>query len=157
MTPAIPHPPTKVCQGPAHPGPTRLPLTAEHWNFYRSGPRAGTPIGRCRLCHHWNALVVKSGPHGLVDAKPVLPFVVELVERCGNPEKVYAAHGLHAETLRSIIAGQRSVRKRTVARLLLALSEQRKYDRRNGASERFVKARREQGLREERALRLAGY
>lgn len=160
----VPFPPTKVCNGPAHPGPTRLPLTAEHWSFHGAGAWAtkagmvGKPLSRCRLCRSWDRLVERDVPHGLVPAVKVEPFLRELVERCGTAPVVTERHGISGSTVDRVLNHRiGSVKAKTAARLLLALSEQRKYDRRNGSSPRFVAARRAQGRREERLERLAGY
>lgn len=146
--------PTKVCSGPAHHGPALLPLTERHWQFYRSGARAGRPLSRCKLCRHWNVLVQKDGPHGLVEAKSVVPLAVELLDRCGSAYRVEQSHGVNEATLRAIVDGRTQlVRKRTAQQIILGLSEQRKYDRRNGASARFMEARRRQAIIEERLER----
>ena len=140
--------PVKVCTGPAHAGPTRIPLDAEHWYFHRSCPRAGEPTSRCRLCANWARLVAKGGPHGLVPADQVRGFALELVERCGSASEAARRHGIAATVLRGLVAAEYpSVQRRTVEALLRALGEQRKDDRRNGSSERFLAARREQAKR----------
>jgi len=149
---------TRVCNGPAHHGPARLPLTETYWAFYRSGPRAGKPIARCKLCRNWQTLVVKPGPHGRVDLDHVYPIARELLERCGSAKEVERRHGIPAAVISKVVARtQKGVYARTAGRLIVALGEQRKYDRRNGASARFVAARRAQGQLEERLERLAGY
>lgn len=164
MTSSIPHPPTKVCTGPAHPGPTRLPLDARHWYFHGASKWAigagmvGKPISRCRLCGSWSRLVERDVPHGLVPVPKIEPFVRELVERCGSTAQVVRVHGFNRTTIDRVLRHEiESVKAKTAARVLVALGEQRKIDRRNGTSERFVKARREQAQREERLDRLAGY
>lgn len=149
--------PTKVCTGPAHPGPTELPLTETYWYFH-GDHHPGNARYRCKLCYGWEKLVDKEAPRGLVEASSVVPFARELVERCGTIKAASRAHDLQYETLRALLAGERAkLKKQTVARYLLALGEQRKYDRRNGLSERFHEARRAQGEREARLERLAGY
>lgn len=149
---------TKLCTGPAHPGPTRLPLDAEHWHFHRSGPRAGEPLSRCKLCRHWEEVADPTAPRGLVPAVTVRWLARELVERCGSAEQAAVRSGVTAPALRALVGYQtRDVQKRTVARILVALAEQRKSDRRNGNSERFQAARRAQAEREERITRLSGY
>lgn len=150
--------PTKVCTGPAHPGPTRVPVTKEHWNFHRSGPDAGKPTSRCKLCTNWAKLVTKEGAHGLVERQDVLVFLNELIERCGSVEQVQTRHGLNANGLRAFLSNPDArMQKRTLARVLVALGEQRKLDRRNGTSPRFHAARRAQADREGRLERLIGY
>jgi hypothetical protein len=75
----------------------------------------------------------------------------ELTDRCGGYHAVHRAHGIREETIRLIVLGQTErMQKRTAARILLALSEQRKYDRRNGSSKRFLEARMAQARIEER-------
>lgn len=150
--------PTKLCTGPAHAGPTLVPLDEQHWHFHRSGSNAGQPVARCKLCANWAKLVTKDGQHGLVDAGRLRQFARELVDRCDGFEPAERAHGVAASTLRAIVGGESTrVQKRVAARLLLALSEQRKQDRRNGTSARFLAARRRQVMIEERQQRLVGY
>lgn len=144
--------PTKVCTGPAHPGPAMLPLS--DFGVYRSGPRAGKPLARCRLCRHWSVLKVKEGPHGLVAAASLKPFAAELINRCGSVYRASQQHGLSEPTLLGLAAGAREkVRAATAQRLLVGLSEQRKYDRRNGSSIRFHEARLAQARIDERMER----
>lgn len=159
-----PHPPTKVCTGPSHPGPTRLPLTSEHWYFHGESPWAisagmvGKPLSRCRLCRAWVRCVDRASPHGLVSARKIERYVRELVERCGTADAVTAQHGISGNTIDRVLNRRiEAVKAKTATRVLLALSEQRKYDRRNGLSERFLAARRAQGRLDERLTRLAGY
>jgi len=149
----------KTCTGPAHAGPTRLPLTAEHWNFHRSGAQAGQAVSRCNLCNNWTKLVEKYGPHGYVEVNDALrDYAKELGLRCGGYWPLRSAHELRPETIRAIAEGTKlRVQKKTVVRILVALGEQRKTDRRNGASPSFVQAKREQAEREDRIGRFAGY
>lgn len=150
--------PWKVCTGPAHPQPTRLPMDEEHWHYHRTGPKAGQPVARCRLCTNWAKLVVKDGPHGTVPAAKLHHLVKELVDRCEGCPECQRRHGLRAETLRLILTReQATVQKKTAQRILQALAEQRREDRRNGTSARFLKARQRQAALEERLTRLAGY
>lgn len=148
----------RVCTGPSHEQPTRLPLDETHFYFHRSGPNAGRPTARCRLCHNWTKLVGRDGPHGYVEVGDELRgYVKELIDRCG-PWYGPRQYGLRPETLSALVRGeQKRVQKKTAQRILLALGEQRKLDRRNGASPRFVEAKRAQALREDRIGRLAGY
>lgn len=151
-------PATKLCRGPAHPQPIQLPLDEAHWGFYRTGERAGKAYGQCKLCRHWNALKTKAGPHGLVPAVQFATLAKELIDRCGSGEKVYVYHGIQGATILSLAERrQPTVRLRTVQHLLQALDQQRREDRRNGASPRFLAARKAQALQEERLMRLAGY
>lgn len=145
----------KVCTGPAHVGPTRIPLDTEHWYFHQSGPRQGMPTTRCRLCTNWTKLISKTGPHGWVRlTKAMQALTKELVDRCGSYGAVYRHHGVRAETLRLIVVGETGrVQKKTAGRILVALSEQRKYDRRNGTNVRFMEARRAQARIDERLER----
>ena len=147
--------PSKVCTGPAHPSPALLPLTPEYWYFHRSGDRSGRPTNRCRLCTNWNKLIGKDGPHGLTPVtKTLRQLTKELADRCGSYGAVFRLHGVREETIRLIVIGHTErIQKRTAARILQALSEQRKYDRRNGSSERFNEARRAQARIEERLQR----
>jgi hypothetical protein len=142
---------TKVCLGPAHSGPARIPLDREHWYFYGNSPWArlhgmvGKPIARCRMCR------ALQHPHSLIPAARIERFARELVERCGGYKQAERACGVGERTLRRIVIREkRSIQKVTAGRILVALDEQRKYDRRNGASPRFMEARRAQARIEER-------
>lgn len=149
---------TKLCRGPAHAQPVRLPLDEQHWNFYRSGPRAGRALGRCKLCRHWTELKQREGPHGLAPVGRLAALARELVDRCGSAAAVEREYGLGQGVVSKIAERrQASVHLRTAQLLLLALGEQRKSDRRNGSSPRFLAARKAQALREERLQRLTGY
>ena len=135
---------TKLCTGPAHAEPALLPLDEEHWNFHRSGAKKGEPVSRCKLCQNWGKLVEKKGPHGWVTIGPQeIFFIRELVDRCGSVLETARRHGLGVERLRSLASATEPVRvqKRTIARILTALAEQRRHDRRAGTSPRFNQAR----------------
>lgn len=145
--------PSKVCTGPAHAQPTRLPLTETHWHFNRSGPRAGQALPRCKLCRHWMRMT-----HTLVPMQTLKPYAIELTERCGSYYAAERVHGISDTTLRKIAQGGKSrVQVDTAQRLLMALGEQRKLDRRNGTSTRFLAARKAQALSELRMRELTGY
>jgi hypothetical protein len=145
--------PTKVCAGPAHAQPTRLPLTADHWYY----DRAGNPT-RCKLCTSYRAVTKHDGPKGLVPARPLRRYAVELVERCGSATRVEELYGLDANTVLNLTrSSSASTQKRIAQRLLVALGEQRKLDRRNGTSPRFLAARKAQALHEGRLRELSGY
>jgi hypothetical protein len=148
----------KLCTGPSHERPTRLPLDEQHFYFHRTGPNAGEPTARCRVCHNWKKLLGKDGPHGYVSVSDELrAYTKELIERCG-PWYGPRQYGLRPETLRAMVAGEhRRVQRRTALRILSALSDQRKADRINGASPRFVEAKREVADREQRIERHGGY
>jgi hypothetical protein len=145
--------PTKVCTGPAHTQPTRLPLTETYWYFHKSGPYAGKPQ-RCRLCAAYRRL-----PSGTVPVtKTLRSFARELVERCGSGSAVELRHGIAGSTILGVARGEcQRMHRETATRLLTALGEQRKLDRRNGASSRFLAARRAQALSELRMSQLTGY
>lgn len=150
--------PTKVCSGPAHAQPTRLPLGEQHWYYHRRGAQAGQPLDRCKLCANWSKLTRQNGPHGTVALAEVKTYAQELLDRCGSYAAAFAAHGIGDTTLSAIVRGEVGrVQLRTVQRILAALGEQRKLDRRNGTSARFIAARRAQALRDERIGRLVGY
>lgn len=93
-----------------------------------------------------------------VPASKLQPLIQELVFRCGNTRKAADYIGISGSTLNDIANMKREfAHKRTARLIILALYQRRKEDRRNGASERFVKAKREQANREDRMNRLAGY
>jgi hypothetical protein len=103
-------------------------------------------------------LKVQGGPHGLAEVESFSRFARELVDRCGTWDAAVRRSGLTETTLRSIAEKrQAQVRLATGRKLLVALAEQRKVDRRNGASMRFVKAKQAQARHEERLWRMAGY
>ena len=145
--------PSKVCAGPAHAQPTRLPLTDSYWHFNRSGRRAGSALTYCKLCRQWQRMTGT-----LVPAKTLQPYARELVERCGGYLTAQRLHGINDTTLFTLSAGRQGrVKLDTARRLLVALGEQRKLDRRNGASKRFIEARKAQALSEQRMRELTGY
>lgn len=146
---------SKVCTGPAHPSAAMLPLTSEYWYFYGDSPWArdndmvGKPIAKCRLCR---ALEYDSQE---IPPAQIEPFARELVDRCGGYKQAERVCGVGERTLRQLVLRKqkRGVQKRTAQRILVGLSEQRKYDRRNGSSERFLEARLAQARIEERIER----
>jgi hypothetical protein len=159
MTTTQSAPTTKVCTGPAHGGPTELPVTDEHWYFHKSGPYTGKPIARCKLCTNWNKLQSRAEKNGTVECKKIRKFVAELVDRCGSSDLAGVASGVAANTIRSVLHEERcTMQLRTAKRLLVALDQRRKEDRRNGStSERFREARRRQADIEEKIDRTLGY
>jgi hypothetical protein len=128
-----------MCSGPSHAEPVTLPLDAEHWYFHRSGVSKGKPVTPCRQCMNWKKLIKREGPHGWVPVTMVAPYVHELVDRCGSIYRARLAHGFAEDTLRQVLLGNREkMQKRTAARVLVALREQRLHDRKNGTSKRFI-------------------
>ena len=86
------------------------------------------------------------------------PLLTELILRCGNTRDAAEYIGISRMALNDIVNQHREFSYQRTARLIiLALYQRRKEDRRNGSSERFLKARKEQAIREERMSRLAGY
>ena len=146
---------TKVCTGTAHAAPAMLPLTPEYWYFYgdsnwaREHGMIGKPISRCVLCRSLDH------PQKLIPSRKIEKFTRELVARCGGYKQAERLSGVGERVLRQIAlrTKKRGVQKETAARILLALSEQRKYDRRNGSSQRFLEARIAQARIEERIER----
>lgn len=147
--------PAKVCTGPAHAGPAMLPLTDEYWYFYgdsdwaRRAKMVGKPIAKCKLCR------ALEHPHSLIPTRKIERFTLELVDRCGGYKQAERLCGVGERVLRQIATRTKTkgVQKPTAARILTALSEQRKYDRRNGSSQRFLEARLAQARIEERVGR----
>jgi len=149
-----PFPETKRCNGPAHAEPVLLPLDGEHWYFHRTGSRVGSPVTPCRQCVNWSKLLKPEGPHGYVPIKDVLPYVRELVERCGSIYKTCRRHGFAEDTLRQALnGGHEQMQKKTIGRVLLALQEQRQFDRKNGTSSRFHEEVRRRAEAEKRRMR----
>jgi len=137
------HETTKLCSGPAHPEPTRLPLDALHWNFHRSGRYQGRPVSRCKACQNWSKLVNHEGPHGLTEARPLVPYLRELLERVGSYDQLEKTYGVGETTARDLLVfGQRKVQKRTAQRILTGLAEQRKRDRNGHATTDRYRGRR---------------
>ena len=123
------------CTGPAHAQPIYLPVNENFWNFHRSGPKKGQPVARCKLCVNWTKLLDPSGPHGFATVSAELrQLATELVERCNNSAyRLRHQHGLRPETVKAIAAGTHTrIQKRTAAKILSALVEQRKIDRKHG-------------------------
>lgn len=133
---------TKLCTGPAHPVPVQLPLTEDNWYFHKRGKRVGKPLSRCKLCVNWNRLQ-SAGQSGTVPCSSVHTFVAELVSRYGSRSLVAEAAGVALGTVDSIMNGDTcTVQKRTALRIIVALDEKRREDRRRGfVHERFIKER----------------
>jgi hypothetical protein len=126
----------KLCSGPSHAEPTWVVLHPDYWNFYLSGHRAGKPLHHCKACRAWERmLAAQNSPHRLVARPEVLPWIEELIRRCDTVVGVERRHGIPVSTLWPLASGHRlSMQRRTAARILSALAEQRKTDRRNGAT-----------------------
>ena len=88
--------------------------------------------------------VRKPRTSGYVLTEMLAPRAKELILRCGSAGRVEKLHGIARATVLTV-AGHETprVQYRTAQRILLALSAQRKLDRREGASQRFLAARRE--------------
>lgn len=115
-----------------------IPVDRDHWNFHTTGPKAGSPVARCKNCVNWNKIQKRDGAHGWVEASYMRPFVLELVERCGSIRAVARLYPLHEETVRQVVHGTRmNVQKRSAGLILTALSERRKLDRKNGMNKVF--------------------
>lgn len=149
----------KLCTGPIHDNPVYLPVTEEFWYFHKTGPNKGKPVSRCRSCINADKLKNPHGDHGWVPTEKVFPLMKELVQRCDNNMSVAAEYaGLGEATVGGILKRhQARVQKQTVRKLVLALYEKRKEDRRNGSNESFRKSKREQAIREHNMLSLTGY
>jgi len=95
-----------------------------------------------------------------VSRAELVPFAQELVLRCGSAYAVEQRHGIRKSTLYQVLHrpgvspdgdDTSKVRNRTAQRILIALSEQRRYDRQHGTSKRFLKTR-QRALRIERQM-----
>lgn len=132
------------------------PFEREHWYFRANN---GNPMTPCRHCR--DAVPEKTQhetDRGYVPVEKVYVLMQELVDRCGNYEQAAEASGIAAPTIKAITLRERPrVQKRIVRLLVLALSERRKFDKLNGASQRFIDARKRQALLEERIQNLTGY
>ena len=131
-----------------------LPLTGEYWYFYgdsswaRSKGMVGKPISRCRLCRELDY------EKTMIPAKRIEQYARELIDRCGGYKQAERLCGVNEMALRSIVLRESNeVYKTTASRILTGLSEQRKYDRRNGSSQRFMDARLAQARINERMER----
>lgn len=141
-------PPLRYCPGCKR----KLPATGDYWFF-----RAGAPYNPCRDCRA-DAKTQKPGPHGYVEVSKVYSLMRELIDRCGSAEAAANLSGINPTTIRQVIARERPyVQKRTVRLMVLALYEQRKLDRINGASKRFLAARKKQGELENYMDTISGY
>jgi hypothetical protein len=109
----------------------------------------GKPIAKCKLCR------ALEHPHKLIPAKKIEHFARELVDRCGGYKQAERLCGVGERVLHQLVTKtkKRGVQKETASRILGALSEQRKYDRRNGSSQRFMEARLAQARINERMER----
>jgi hypothetical protein len=123
----------KLCNGPSHAEPTWLPVDADHWWFHRSGKQAGKPFSHCKACDGWPRMKHKESPHGLVPKTLLLPYLRELIERCGSKREVTVRYGIaRSVQIKALYGSSTTVQKRTFQRVLVALRMQRKIDRRNG-------------------------
>lgn len=93
-----------------------------------------------------------------IDAAKIKPLVEELTLRCGSPELAAEYSGVGKSTFYRLRHGyNRDTNANTARLIILALYQRRKEDRRNGASETFMKAKHYQARMEERLERLTGY
>lgn len=133
----------KLCNGPSHHEPTWLPLDADHWYFHRSGKQAGKPFSHCKGCDGWPRMKHKGAPHGLVPKTLLLPYLCELIDRCGSKREVAVRYGIaRSVQIKAFYGSNTMVQKRTVQRTLSALAEQRRHDRLNGGTSERYRARR---------------
>jgi hypothetical protein len=120
----------RVCRGILHPNGAMLPL--EDFNVYRSGPRTGKPIARCKACHLESERLRyrrKTGG-GLVPLRKLLPFLIELVQRIGLLETSRRT-GLGTTTISGILRQKNKyVRKQTFQKVAVVLHEARRTDER---------------------------
>jgi hypothetical protein len=120
----------RVCKGPLHPQGVMLPL--EDFNIYRSGPRQGKPIARCKACHlelERTRYQRKTGG-GLVPLRKLLPFLIELVQRIGLVETSRRTE-LGVTTISQILRQKNKyVQKRTFQKVAVVLHEVRRTDER---------------------------
>lgn len=141
----------KLCTGPSHAEPTWLEVNENNFNFYRSGPKTGEPVARCKRCINWKKLLNTDGPHGLVEHPEIRALIEELILRCDGIYAVERIHGIVATTLRGQLDGEHSkMQKRTAKRILEALAQQRQHDRKNGTSKAFREALQAKAQREGR-------
>lgn len=119
----------KWCRGPSHEAPAMLPDTEEFFYFYKSGPREGKSHSWCRACHSWNGFQNST----LIDCKKILPYVLELVLRCGSREAAANYSQVACSAIYRITSyGQCTVQVATARKLLLALDARRREDRAAG-------------------------
>jgi hypothetical protein len=143
----------KFCNGPAHGGEAvPLPLTEEYW-FIRQKEtgrhKAGEVRSPCRLCQ---SIMGQKG--GTVECRHVLKHVQELENRCGSLEQAAEFSNVGVTTLYRIArGGQCTLQRETAAKLIRALDEKRREDRRNGyVHPKFVAARQSQARIEDRMM-----
>jgi len=149
----------KICTGPAHPVPVNLPLTEDNWYFHKTGPRKGRAVSRCKLCVNYNRLQAIDGQNGTVDCTKVFKFTEELVLRYGNASQAEGPSGVSANTLRIILKQEQcTIQKRTALKIITALDEKRRADRRSGTvNKKWRDAIRARALSEQRIEQTLGY
>jgi hypothetical protein len=92
----------------------------------------------------------KTAPHGLVPKTLLLPYLRELIDRCGSKREVAERYGIARSVQIKTFSGNNTmVQKRTIQRTLTALAEQRRLDRlNNGTSQRYATATKLRGQRD---------
>lgn len=116
----------KTCRGPLHPQGRRLPLTPEHWYFYRRGERTVSSHA-CRYCVLHLQRRRRPPNSGWTLLSPRARWAVrELVGRLGITEAGRRAD-LSAATLRKMREddGTRRFHRSAVAKMLVALRDAR--------------------------------
>lgn len=121
----------KLCSGEAHEEPEYLPASDKYFYIKKSGPTAGRPVARCRLCHNWDKLKnpTRGSLHGYVPVDKVRPFYIEAVNRVGAEELsrrsgVSIGHILRVLTDRN----KRFVEKATLRKIMLELVSMQRRD-----------------------------
>jgi len=105
---------SKICLGPLHPpGGELIPI--EEFSINKSGPRAGKPLSRCKLCR-------SSGNPATVTSEVFMPLIDFLFEG-RNLQQVSELTGLNKELLRDLKKGKRKrIYKNTFLNIKRAVS-----------------------------------
>jgi hypothetical protein len=117
---------TKICYGPLHPAPTRLPLTNRYWYFNKVGRDKGKPLRRCIGCVNFSKRKNNNSVFGTLPVESIAPLVTELVSYYKTPGAAAAFTGVSETTLRSLLEGRHS---RCQARVALKIIEAVRHKR----------------------------
>lgn len=151
---------TKTCNGPTHKRPTPLPLSPRYWYFHKKGQRRGRPLSKCKACSNAH----KTYENGYIPCEKVLPLAQELLLRFGGNsygalEATSKYSGIHRASLWRLLNNRYpKVRKATAHKIILALYNKRREDRKNRKlSPQFKQQILFQAKREQQLQDLMGY
>lgn len=95
----------------------------------------------------------------LVDCKVVYPYTKELIERCGTAQRAAFYSGIAVSTMYRVMYQQHcTLQEETARKILLALIDKRREDRKqHTVSREFRVAKYHQARMEEQLERMVGY